>query len=115
MADRGADFGKCRTQFVGGDTAQECLPSIRRLRAENKGALLAYSVEVDATAGARSTGLTDGTLHQRIVQEMIRAIEIAGDFEDSQGPEKLSSGRRTWVAVKLASFHSCYLFEMIDG
>lgn len=70
-------------------------------------------MEADAAAGACSTGVTDGTLHRRIVQEMIRAIDVAGDFEDSQAREKPSSGRRTWVAVKLASFHTCYRFEMI--
>jgi len=33
---------------------------------------------------------------------MIRAIDVAGDFEDSQAHESIGSGRRTWVAVKLS-------------
>lgn len=102
--DRGIDHKKCRTQFVGGDTAHACLPLIRRLRAENKGTLLVYSVEVDengAADGARSTG---EPLHKHIVQEMIRAIDVAADFEDSRARETIGSGRRTWVAVKLVSF-----------
>jgi hypothetical protein len=93
-------------QFVGGDTARDCLPSIRKLRAKNKGALLAYSVEADANEiadGARTSRPSGGTPH--IVQEMIRAIELAADYEDSQIREDLSSGRRTWVAVKLVSKH----------
>ena len=67
-------------------------------------------MEADAAAGACSMGVREGTLHRRIVEEMIRAIDVAADFEDSQEREKPSSGRRTWVAVKLASFHSCYRF-----
>ena len=77
---------------------------IRRLRAEDKGTLLAYSVEVDendAADGARSMG---EPVHKHIVQEMIRAIDVAGDFEDSQAHEIIGSGRRTWVPVKLVSF-----------
>jgi proline dehydrogenase len=102
--DRRIEHRKCRTQFVGGDTAHACLPLIRRLRAEDKGTLLAYSVEVDengAADGARSTG---EPVHKHIVQEMIRAIDVAGDFEDSRAHEIIGSGRRTWVAVKLVSF-----------
>ncbi|KAF8480788.1 FAD-linked oxidoreductase [Russula ochroleuca] len=90
-------------QFVGGDTAYECLPSIRRLRAENKGALLTYSVEADTneiTGGAHPSG---ETLRQHILQEMLRSIEVAADFEDSYARENPSSGRTTWVAVKLSA------------
>jgi hypothetical protein len=107
MGDMGADFNECRAQFVGGDTAYECLPSIRRLRAENKGALLTYSVEADTneiTGGAHPSG---ETLRQHILQEMLRSIEVAADFEDSYARENPSSGRTTWVAVKLVSFIHC--------
>jgi proline dehydrogenase len=101
------DLKKCRIQFVGGDTAQECLPSIRKLRAENKGTLLAYSVEADGNETAdearRSPGPTGETPPQRIAKEMIRAIDVAADYEDCQIREDLSSGRRTWVAIKLVS------------
>lgn len=61
-------------------------------------------MEVDensAADGGRSTG---EPVHKHIVQEMIRAIDVAGDFEDSQAHEIIGSGRRTWVAVKLVSF-----------
>ena len=97
----GADLKNPCLQFVGGSTALSCIPLIRQLRAENKGALFAYSVEVDAD------GATDGAHspremgHKRIVQEMIRSIDAAADFEDSQSHADESSGRRTWVAVKL--------------
>ena len=44
-------------------------------------------------------------VHKHIVEEMIRCIDVAADFEDSlrgKGTDKaVASGRRTWVAVKL--------------
>ncbi|KAI0005315.1 FAD-linked oxidoreductase-like protein [Russula compacta] len=91
------------TQFVGGDTAHACLPLIRRLRAENKGALLAYSVEAHAIEAAGGACPTDEPVHRHIVREMICSIDIAADFDDSQARETLGSGRRTWVAIKLSA------------
>ncbi len=103
-AGRGIDHRKPFTQFVGGDTAPACLPLIRRLRAENKGALLVYSVEVDASEAAGRARYEGELVHKHIVQEIIRSIDVAADFEDSQARETLGSGRRTWVAIKLVSF-----------
>ena len=99
--DRTADSRKCRTQFVGGDTAQACLPLMRKLRAENKGTLLVYSVEVDENEAVGETRSSSEPVHQHIVQEMIHSIDVAGGFEDSQARETPGSGRRTWVAIKL--------------
>lgn len=94
--------------FVGGDTAQKAVPLLRSLRAANKGALFAYSVEVDeaeATAFAHSNTKHKGPPpHKRIVDEMIHCIDVAADFEDSYG-DKPPGGRKTWVAIKLV----CYL------
>ena len=101
---RGIDHRKPLTQFVGGDTAPACLPLIRRLRAENKGALLVYSVEVDASEAAGRARYECEIVHKHIVQEIIRSIDVAADFEDSRARETLGSGRRTWVAIKLVSF-----------
>jgi hypothetical protein len=70
------------------------------LRAENIGALLAYAVEADANEGLGEARPTDEP-HQPIVQ-MIRAVDIAAHFENSLARGTISSGRRTWVAVKLA-------------
>jgi proline dehydrogenase len=85
------------------------------LRRENKGALFAYSVEVDeAEASGKSGHDTIGTadapveglpMHKRIVEEMIHCIDVAADFED-QRQSKVGErvlGRRTWVALKLVS------------
>ncbi|KAH9964627.1 FAD-linked oxidoreductase-like protein [Russula dissimulans] len=88
-------------RFVGGDTARACLPLIRKLRAENKGTLLVYSAEVDENEAIGGTRSSSEPVHRQIVQEMIRSIDIAGDFEDSQARETPGSGRRTWVAIKL--------------
>ncbi|KAG5651290.1 hypothetical protein H0H81_009207 [Sphagnurus paluster] len=92
-------------QFVGGDTAQETLPVLSRLRAANKGALFAYSVEVDeahAMAGTSSSNSADSSPHERIVEEMIRCIDIAADFEDGL-EDKGPGARKTWVAVKMSA------------
>jgi proline dehydrogenase len=92
-------------QFVGGDTAQEAVPLLHTLRAANKGALFAYSVEVDEVQamqlGEKHKGLSP---HKRIVDEMIRCIDVAADFEDNVAGGV--TGRRTWVAVKIVS-HEC--------
>jgi proline dehydrogenase len=57
-------------------------------------------VDVATTSGARSL---HEPVHKRIVQEMIRSIDVAADFEDSRARANESSGRRTWVAIKLVS------------
>lgn len=91
-------------QFVGGDSAQETVPLLHRLRSQNKGALFAYSIEVDESDPARKRSPSSGhdthhlkPVHKRVVDEMIRSIDVAADFEDG-----LSAGTRmTWVAVKM--------------
>jgi proline dehydrogenase len=65
--------------------------------------LFAYSVEVDeAEATSSSTKLKENPPHKRIVDEMIRCIDVAADFEDSIAG-KVHGGRRTWVAVKITA------------
>jgi proline dehydrogenase len=78
---------------------------VRKLRAENKGTLFAYSVEADEGEATGVASTTRKPSHKHAVQEMIRAIDVAADFEDSQirADEISGSGRRTWVAVKLVS------------
>ncbi|KAF4584676.1 hypothetical protein EYR38_001906 [Pleurotus pulmonarius] len=94
-------------QFVGGDTAHATLPLLRELRAANKGALFAYSVEVDEEEAVGSKKLKKDLEppHKRIVDEMIRCIDVAADFEDSVRVEgkELAKGRKTWVAVKMTA------------
>ncbi|KAF8555937.1 FAD-linked oxidoreductase [Imleria badia] len=90
--------------FVGGETARAAFPLLSTLRNENKGALFAYSVEVDEheAAGTRSGKSNEQPVHKRIVAEMIRSIDVAADFEDEFGTQK-AAGRRTWVAIKLTA------------
>ncbi|ETW87760.1 hypothetical protein HETIRDRAFT_122039 [Heterobasidion irregulare TC 32-1] len=92
-------------QFVGGETAHECVPLLEQFRAENKGALFAYSVEVDEHEAAGQGHKPSVPVHKRIVQEMIRSIDVAADFEDrhASGSSSTAAGRRTWVAVKLTA------------
>ncbi|EIN13286.1 FAD-linked oxidoreductase [Punctularia strigosozonata HHB-11173 SS5] len=93
------------SQFVGADTAQECIPLLKELRAENKGCLFAYSVEVDEAEAAgvqvSHTNEHEKPPHKQAVEEMINCINVAADFEDGLGTER--TGRRTWVAVKLTA------------
>jgi proline dehydrogenase len=96
--DKGINHKKYRTQFVGGDTAHACLPLIRKLRTENKGTLLVYSVEVDGNGAADNARFAGEPLHKHTVQEMMPLA----DFEDSRARETIGSGRRT--SVKLVSF-----------
>ena len=94
-------------QYVGGDTAQKTVPLLHNLRAANKGALFAFSVEVndaEATAFAKSHAKRKGPpLHKHNVDEMIRCIDVAGDFEDGIA-DTPAGGRRTWVAIKMVGF-----------
>ncbi|KAJ7259683.1 FAD-linked oxidoreductase-like protein [Mycena rebaudengoi] len=89
-------------QFVGGDSAAETLPLLHRLRSANTGTLFAYSVEVDeAEAMAASSGASRSSPHKAIVDEMLRCIDVAADFEN--GITAKQTGRRTWVAVKITA------------
>ncbi|KAF8642866.1 hypothetical protein AX16_009372 [Volvariella volvacea WC 439] len=100
-------------QFVGGDTAAETVPLLRILRAQNKGALFAYSVEVDEDE-ASGSGSGSTNPHKRIIEEMIRCIDVAAEFEDNNTRNGVGAGaggqgrseggaRKTWVALKLTA------------
>ncbi|KAH8111477.1 FAD-linked oxidoreductase [Phellopilus nigrolimitatus] len=99
------------SQFVGAETSQGSIPLLEYLRSENKGVLLAYSVEVDEheAAGKRKAygPKESGPPHyKQMVDEMIRSIDIAADFEDRRRTKAGSDvmiGRRTWVAVKMTA------------
>ena len=93
-------------QFVGGDTAEDAIPLIDELRAQNTGCLFAYSVEVDqaeaASAGGQSRPEQEkptSTVHKQIVAETLHCINVAADYEDKH--TRGHTGRRTWVAIKL--------------
>lgn len=87
-------------QFVGGESAKTTLPLLEQLRSENKGALFAYSVEVDEheAAGKARERAARVPVHKQLVDEMIRCIDVAADFEDQKRADKATvMGRRTWV------------------
>ncbi|KAI0638876.1 FAD-linked oxidoreductase [Trametes polyzona] len=87
-------------QFVGGDSAEEALPVLEQLRAENKGVLFVYSVEVDETAPG-SAGPQAASAHKQIVDETLHCIDVAADFEDRHASG--DGGKGTWVAIKLSA------------
>ena len=85
---------------MGGETAEDVAPLLKELRAQNKGAIFAYSVEVDEGTGAK--GSQAQTLqYRKNVEEMIHSIDVAADFEDMHSLGK--NGKGTWVAIKLVS------------
>ncbi|KAF8525253.1 FAD-linked oxidoreductase-like protein [Hysterangium stoloniferum] len=91
-------------QFVGGDSAEDTIPLLQQLREENKGVLLAYSVEVrqhEAEGKVEKRALRSSSqIHKQNVEETIRCIDVAADFEDRLG---VGVERKTWVAVKLTA------------
>ncbi|KAF5376968.1 hypothetical protein D9615_007235 [Tricholomella constricta] len=91
-------------QFVGGDTAHATLPLLYKLRAANKGTLFAYSVEVDEAEATSAATTKSAQPHptKRIVDEMIRCIDVAADFEDGLDSTSMT-GRQTWVAIKMSA------------
>jgi proline dehydrogenase len=99
-------------QFVGGDTAHDVVPLLEQLRAENKGVLFAYSVEVDESeaSSGKATPVqqhhppSQQPVHKEIVDKLIGSIDVAADFEDKYAhTHGTTSGRKTWVAIKLVS------------
>lgn len=84
------------------------MPLLEELRAQNKGCLFAYSVEVDEKSASTSAQQAKGAgvaQYRKNVEEMIHSIDIAAAFEDMQATAGLdpSRGRKTWVALKLVS------------
>ena len=77
------------------------MPILSQLRREKKGALISYSVEVDAAEAAGKTSGTGPSPHKQLIEEYIRSVDVAGDFEDQRGAGAV--GRRTWVPLKLVS------------
>ncbi|KAI0358839.1 FAD-linked oxidoreductase [Trametes cingulata] len=93
-------------QFVGGESAEDALPLIEALRAQNTGCLFAYSVEVDEAeasghAKEKEHGMSGLAVHKQVVQETLHCIDVAAGFEDRHA--KSTMGRRTWVAIKLSA------------
>jgi proline dehydrogenase len=104
-------------QFVGAETAEGAIPVVQALRAENKGCLFAYSVEVDeneAAGKAAAKGKHAEPAYKQSVREMIHSIDVAADFEDKLLPSGTSKGRRTWVAVKLVRVLFPWITLVID-
>lgn len=101
-------------QFVGGDDVKSCLPVMETLRGEEIGTMLVYSVEVeehgdDSEAAMRSYSpeveekMRKGA--EERVQETLRCIRTAGDFERRMKRRTGGVGfGGTYVAIKLVSF-----------
>ncbi|CCM03712.1 uncharacterized protein FIBRA_05858 [Fibroporia radiculosa] len=95
-------------QFVGADSAEDAIPLLEQLRAENKGCLFAYSVEVDedeASGTAKDDKHAKLSTHKQIITETLHCIDVAADFENKYSSHHGSDmrGRKTWVAVKMSA------------
>ena len=102
-------------QFVGGESALETVPVLERLRAQNMGAVLNFSAEVDEekdkvkSKSKNSSSNSRSRVNKEIMDEIIRCIDAAGDFEDARqakggkatAKEMYMEDRKTWVAIKL--------------
>ena len=113
-------------QFVGGDDVKSCLPVMETLREEEIGTMLVYSVEVeehgdehhhhdddekDQRAGTsmslemkREEELKVVKATEERVEETLRCIRVAGDFERRMKARTGGLGfGGTYVAIKLVS------------
>lgn len=113
-------------QFVGGDDVKSCLPVMETLREEEIGTMLVYSVEVeehgdehhhhdddekDPRAGTsmslemkREEELKVVKATEERVEETLRCIRVAGDFERRMKARTGGLGfGGTYVAIKLVS------------
>jgi hypothetical protein len=101
-------------QFVGGDTASDCMPVIQELRRREMGTILNYSVEVshedsESAGGSVAVVGADGmTANRRAAEarvlETIDAIEVSG--VENKKVVQASGGKEvgsTWLALKLVS------------
>lgn len=100
-------------QFVGGDTASDCMPVIQELRRREMGTILNYSVEVSheesesaGGAAAAVVGADGMTANRRAAEarvlETIDAIEVSG--VENKKVVQASGGKEvgsTWLALKL--------------
>lgn len=100
-------------QFVGGETAFDCLPVIRQLRHSHIGTLLNYSVEVsDDEANGASSGAGQSAsqlalakridAEKRIVQT-VNAIEVCGYEAGLAKKDDEGEIGSNWIALKFVS------------
>jgi proline dehydrogenase len=57
----------------------------------------------EATAGSSAQRKKGQPVYKRCVDEMIRSIDVAADFEDDVVGKESHNGRRTWVAIKMTA------------
>ncbi|OCF78012.1 hypothetical protein I204_02018 [Kwoniella mangroviensis CBS 8886] len=83
-------------QFIPGETAVECLPTLERLRRQNIGSALNYSAEADAVEEVDARDVEASRF-----KEIERALDVQGEFEKRMQLEGWSPGSSAF-AVKVS-------------
>ncbi|PWN53120.1 FAD-linked oxidoreductase [Violaceomyces palustris] len=124
-------------QFVGGDTAEDCLPLASSLSREGLGTMFNYSVEVSHNEakedsskrkpedGKEALSSRSSAIHRPIVDELLHCIDVAAHFTNlprthgakdesemtmlANRPDRSGS---TFLAIKLSGIlHDCSVLE----
>lgn len=88
--------------FVGGETFEGTIPSIKSLRERNIASLLEYSVEADEAESKAGGHQRQGATmqYQKNIEEILSSIPKAAGVEEEQNTGRAAT-RKTWIAIKL--------------
>ncbi|KAK7219883.1 hypothetical protein V2G26_007886 [Clonostachys chloroleuca] len=97
-------MGTFFTQFLGGETTEECTPKIRALRKESIGTLLGYNIEAELD-GSRK----DPNLIRAQTEEVLASIESQARLAREFYPDTntTSGDNRCWVRIKVTGLIPC--------
>lgn len=99
-------------QFVPGETVEDCIPSLKAMRARGIGAMLNYSAEVDESQLQDDNINGKEARHQRLrerrLEQVMIALEKSGEYERSLPAEQRGA---TGFALKVVSFQDVSLNE----
>lgn len=99
-------------QFVPGETVEDCIPSLKAMRARGIGAMLNYSAEVDESQLQDDNINGKEAWHQRLregrLEQVMIALEKSGEYERSLPAEQRGA---TGFALKVVSFQDVSLNE----
>ncbi|CAG9984314.1 unnamed protein product [Clonostachys byssicola] len=97
-------MGTFFTQFLGGETTEECTPKIKALRKESIGTLLGYNIEAELD-GSRK----DPNLIRAQTEEVLASIESQARLAREFYPDTSTTNgdNRSWVRIKVTGLIPC--------